>query len=543
LDEVRIELAPINPAERTPQGSAIKPTSAGGSWVPVILVHGWASQSTHPNTDGNPNLAGAFSHMVDLTANKLGRANVPRSLVGQLQDVPGAAVFTFDYHPYSGRWVTDSHLGPALGKVIDCLAKASGQEVIVVGHSMGGLIARYAAANPDRSGVISKIITLGTPSVGSIAARLADSSIAAGSLLFKQLVILRLILSTCGQVSTQSLDGGSLCALLPPPVRAFDSEAGRALRAGSAELGQLKPIPAAIPVNALAGATGFHVPKVGWFSLPWETDTIPVGDVIVTENSALAGATVSKTVSCAYQLSPVRSGIDQAGLILKLTAANDVAGAPLGAFSGPCFHTSLMRSIELSNEVLGAVNDYINPRLTSQQIQNTIIPAGSCGAADEGGWLQEEPITLRKGIGTTIKDPDRDYGASILEIRIVGRADMDRDGREDLVLAYKCAGSAPERCCAGQGSLRTFVGIFAEGPGGRLSRTLPVYFGGESRPGGEFGPADHTISEVRLDGRTLITTEHILYADMYTPEQVGGGDPQAPITVRSTLEGTAWVSK
>ena len=481
--------------------------------------------------------------MVDLTANKMGKADVPRSLVGQLQDVPGAAVFTFDYHPYSGRWVTDSHLGPALGKVIDCLAKASGQEVIVVGHSMGGLVARYAAANPDRSGVIGEIITLGTPSIGSIAARLTDSAISAGSLLFKQLVILRLILSICGQVSTNSLDGGSLCALLPPPVRAFDSEAGRALRAGSTELGQLKPIPAAIPVNALAGSTDFQVRKVGWFSFPWETDTIPVGDVIVTENSAVAGATVSKTVSCAYQLSPVRAGVDQAGLILKLTTANDVAGAPLGAFSGPCFHTSLMRSIELSNEVLGAVNDYINPRMTGQQIQNATIPAGSCGTASDKGWPQDRPITLRNGRGTTIEHPETDHGASILDIRIVGRADMDRDGREDFVLAYRCAGSTPEMCCAGQGSVRIFVGIFAEGPGGRLTRSLPVYFGGESRPGGEFGPADHTISEVRLDGRTLITTEHILYADMYTPEQVGGGDPQAPITVRSTLEGTAWVSK
>lgn len=52
LDDVRVELAPINPAERTPQGHTIKPTSAGGSWVPVILVHGWVSQSTHPTHGG-----------------------------------------------------------------------------------------------------------------------------------------------------------------------------------------------------------------------------------------------------------------------------------------------------------------------------------------------------------------------------------------------------------------------------------------------------------------------------------------------------------
>ena len=97
-------------------------------------------------------------------------------------------------------------------------------------------------------------------------------------------------------------------------------------------------------------------------------------------------------------------------------------------------------------------------------------------------------------------------------------------------------------CCAGQASLMMFIGAFTEEPGGLLSRTLPVYFGGESLPGNESGPAGHTISGVRLDVGTLVTTEHVLYADSYTSEQVGG-DPYAPIVVRSTLRNGAWNSQ
>ncbi|MER7568290.1 hypothetical protein ABTZ93_35830 [Streptomyces sp. NPDC097941] len=107
------------------------------------MVQGWTGRDTHDAAD-----QGAFSHRIDLTANRLGTVRTTRSLIGQFQSLPGAAVFTFDYHPYSARWVDDSHLGPALGKAIDCLYKASGQKVIVVGHLISGLITRYALPRP-----------------------------------------------------------------------------------------------------------------------------------------------------------------------------------------------------------------------------------------------------------------------------------------------------------------------------------------------------------------------------------------------------------
>lgn len=125
LDKDRVEWAPVVTTERAPDGGRIARKPARGTWVPVILVHGWTSRSTHPNTDGTNATEGAFSHLIDLTANRLGTATVPRSLVGQLQDIPGAAVFTFDYHPYSGRWVTDRHIGPALASLFHGLGAAA----------------------------------------------------------------------------------------------------------------------------------------------------------------------------------------------------------------------------------------------------------------------------------------------------------------------------------------------------------------------------------------------------------------------------------
>ncbi len=366
LDKVVVERAPVVKAERFGDGRAIKNgPDERGAWVPVILVHGWTSQSTHPSANGK---TGAFSAPIDLTPSAFAQIKSRISLAGTLQDLAGAAVFTYDYHPYSGRWVTDAHLGPGLGKAIDCLAKASGQKVIVVGHSMGGLMARYAASAPgpggakDRSGEISRIVTLGTPNTGSVLAAVVGGvvDVVPG----KVAAVIRLILSACGSATTTDMDA-SVCSIVPF-VGAFEGEAGTALRAGSAELRALKPVPKAIPVDALAGSTNFSIPKLGWFAWPWETTDIPVGDIIVSEASATAGAVERREVTCRYQLSPVRRKTDEYGLMFGLTSRGDVADVPAGAANGPCFHTSLMRTQDLTNEVLGVIGDDIGDRYLSR---------------------------------------------------------------------------------------------------------------------------------------------------------------------------------
>lgn len=378
LGQDTVQLAPVLPSDKTPSGGRIVPRPDGsGKWIPVIMVHGWTSQDI--NTAAR---TGAFSHFIDLSDDPTFTPDISRSLIGQLQGIPGAAVFTFDYHPYSARWVDDSYLGPALGKVIDCLYQASGEKVIIVAHSMGGLIARYAATQPGISGSnreteISTVVTFGTPEIGSVAALLAETAADLGAGVSDELAIIRLLLSACGKLTSGDIETGTLCDDIPPPIRTFESASGIALRAGSPELAALKPWPSSIYVDALAGNVTFELPHPGWFSLPWSTRSVDVGDMIVTHGSALAGARHTRNATCDYQLNPVRGETDQIGLLFGVVARSQVAQQPLKAFTSACFHTELMRGIELTNEALGAVADDINSRaaVTANDLLSAPVPA------------------------------------------------------------------------------------------------------------------------------------------------------------------------
>lgn len=378
LGQDTVQLAPVLASDTLPSGGHIVPRPlSNGTWVPVIMVHGWTSQDSN-----NAARTGAFSHYIDLSDVPGFSPDVNRSLIGQLQRIPGAAVFTFDYHPYSARWVDDPHLGPALGKVIDCLYRASGQKVVIVAHSMGGLIARYAATHlgasgMDRSEEISSVVTFGTPETGSVAALLAATGIDVGASVSDELAVIRFILAACGKLASGDIKTGSICDTLPAPARAFASAAGIALRAGSPQLAALKPWPSSIRVTALAGNATFELPDPGWFSLPWDTTAVDVGDMIVTRGSALADATTTGNATCHYELNLVRGATDQVGVLLGLVAKSQVAQQPLGSFAGACFHTNLMRGIELTNDAYAAVSTDIASRapVTAQELLSAPVPA------------------------------------------------------------------------------------------------------------------------------------------------------------------------
>lgn len=357
-----VELAPEVVADRNPDGTRVRMSlDRRGKYVPVIVVHGWTGRARHGVTP-----IGAFSSPINLSTDPDHEFDAGRSLVGQIQRLGGTAVFTFDYHDYSARWVTDSHLGPALGRAIDCLYAATGEKVIVVAHSMGGLLTRYALNEPaadgsDRTQKVSTVITLGTPQTGSLMAALLAGGMDLGALANSQLALVKLILSACGSLSSTSLQTGTPCDWLPDAVQAFDSQAGRALRAGSSELRRLAPWPANVPLDAVAGESEFAVPG-GWFDLPWKTTTVPMGDIVVDSGSATHGSTISKVGSCSYQMSAVRGATDAVGLVFGQAARSDVARQPLGAFVGACFHSNLMRTLQLTNEVQGAIADDVASR-------------------------------------------------------------------------------------------------------------------------------------------------------------------------------------
>jgi pimeloyl-ACP methyl ester carboxylesterase len=438
LGEDTVSRAPVLNGDRSPSGGpVVNRPDATGKWYPIVLVHGWTSSDTVADPDDD---TGAFSHRIDLSSNRIVAPHVTRSLIGQLQGLPGAAVFTFDYHPYSARWVDDKHLGPALGMVIDCLYRASGQKVVLLAHSMGGLISRWAATHPgitgaDRSGEISTVVTFGTPETGSVAALLAAVDIDLSAATSEALAFIHLILSACGRLSSREIETGTVCDKLPAPARTFESDAGIALRAGSGQLAALLPWPKGIFLEALAGDTSFEAADgMGWFQWPSTHKVTGAGDMIVTSGSALAGAGNARSVHCDYQLSPARGVADQFLLRVGLIAKSDVALQPLGSFGGACFHTSLMRDIELTNEALGAVHDDLSSRAppTPEALRAAPVPS-LCG---------HRPGTLVNG---TLPNIPASQGS--VELAGSGRrarnmyatGDLDGDGTGDAAAVLQCS--------------------------------------------------------------------------------------------------------
>ena len=169
---------------------------------------------------------------------------------------------------------------------------------------------------------------------------------------------------------------------------------------------------------------------------------------------------------------------------------------------------------------------------------NSTLPANVCWTG-ESGWQHAAPIKLKNGQGAAWV-ADRSYAeAGIMETKVVGRADVDGDGEQEVVLDLACAGSEPERCCAGRASLMPTIGVFK--PGTPLRQVAPSLMGGASEPGGEFGPADRRIDSISLRGKVIVTQETIIYPEGYTAAQVGG-DPSAAVTVEYQFKAGKWVA-
>lgn len=176
---------------------------------------------------------------------------------------------------------------------------------------------------------------------------------------------------------------------------------------------------------------------------------------------------------------------------------------------------------------------------TDRQILNSKLPPHVCWSG-EWGWDGDIPIQLRDGQGEA-KNADGSFGdVTVLESSVLGRADLDGDGAEEIVLSLLCTGSPREHCCAGRSSLATAIAVFAV-QRGKLTAVAPVLMGGASRPGDQYGPAQRRIWSVKLRDKKIVTTESIIYPEGYTPAQVGG-DPFEQITVEYRLNRGSWTS-
>ena len=175
----------------------------------------------------------------------------------------------FDYSNWNLLWVTFEEIGPRLATCITWLAHTSATQggpgkVIIVAHSMGGLAVRCAvdptcvqgiqAADPS---LIGLVITLGTPNTGSNPQTLGP------------------VLDTICTLFSQCND----------LLIARDSPAAQAMVPGSSQLAKLPLLPAAIPVDAIAGQI---TETTELFNHSYVLNDF--GDIVVPVTSALADA-------------------------------------------------------------------------------------------------------------------------------------------------------------------------------------------------------------------------------------------------------------
>lgn len=384
-----VELASFLADDLGPDGTPVHATPMA-RWHPVVLIHGFTGHATHEAFR-----SGAFSHVIDMYAGSGDITLDARSLVGQLQEVPGAAVYTFDYHAASARWVTDPAIGDALAAALTCLTDAYGTTVVAVAHSMGGLALRQAMNLKDDAGRpvserVSDVVTFGTPNTGSAVDAAVGRGLDAAATTSEQAMLVRLLALSCGARATVDADDDRVvCSLFGNPGRLFDSAAGRALRSGSAELAALPAWPSDVRVTALAGNTVLQRSEVTWWGLAPSRPlgSVAAGDLIVGVDSATVNTYESYQATCTFELNAERTKQDYVLRWVDLRADSDVARIPTpwGLWAdNPCYHGNLMRTVNLTNIATGVVADAI---AADEGIDPSELPTTSPSTAPpSGAW-------------------------------------------------------------------------------------------------------------------------------------------------------------
>ena len=137
----------------------------GADETPVVLVHG---------KGGSPDMwTVKMEWATGLSATRY--ATTGYSIAEAFRRMETVDAYVFDYEDHNEKWVTHAETGGKLRDAIDCLYEAYDKQVIVVAHSLGGLMAQYVAktnagktkpADP-RDPQIGLVISISTPYRGS----------------------------------------------------------------------------------------------------------------------------------------------------------------------------------------------------------------------------------------------------------------------------------------------------------------------------------------------------------------------------------------
>ena len=238
-------------------------SSLGGT-LPVVFVHGWRSDPSAWDDAAQRVLS------------------------------PSVTPVRFDYRRQNTDWVTDPAIGPALARLIICLGRNSelsggpGQ-VVVVGHSMGGLAIRCAlqyscSKVAGAEAYVAQVVTIGTPTQGSF--------LRAGGRVGN---VARMALDVvCEGVRTRSSGRApALVAQEETQCEGFlSNDAAVAFDVNSTELTDLRADDTDVPVLAIAGDIKLDLAVVlGRF-------TVAHGDAVVDQRSQQTWSTATGQVDC-----------------------------------------------------------------------------------------------------------------------------------------------------------------------------------------------------------------------------------------------------
>jgi YVTN family beta-propeller protein len=356
----------------------------------------WAS--TQPPDGGR--VTGTNDSPLAYVVNSLGSAKV--------------AGYTFDWSAASGEdgpveWVTSPpspDLAARLAQAIGCVAKAAGHPVIIIAHSMGGLIAEKASTLGP-TGVngkptdIAAVFTLGTPYRGSW---LASSAVGQGPDPTMNLIgqSLGALCSTQSTGTTPPPSNPSVKSHKKPPGLIDKAAAAAchlvktnerndpgvvAMRLKPGPQTMLPPPPANLPWYRLAASVQGELRPV--WPLQISESLNDVGDGVVSTSSQLNGqpGTAQTTQICTVT-----------GTAGHGRSARPVPRQPsfFDALNSPCFHTHEPHSKTLLDDIIGIIR------------AKHMIPAASVGpsgttptayVADSGGGAGDTvtPIDLATG--------------------------------------------------------------------------------------------------------------------------------------------------
>ena len=277
--------------------AATTPVAAG---VPVLPEHcGQATRVPERATGRTPVL---FVHGFLGSPRGFRRQSAGRpSMIETIAGVRGVALYTFDYSAHASQWVTDPAIGPALAVSIRCLARASGHQVVVVAHSMGGLATQLAQGQviggQAVSESISRVVTIGTPTRGVILLEFTNDRLSR--------IAVQKIVDAAGEICGKRphRKHQRLCELLD----AANAPATAAMAPGSAQLGALPRWGANIVVHPIAADLRLRLSVFGYGT------TVSLGDIVATVGSATADASPGErplVVACHAELTGLVDLVD-----------------------------------------------------------------------------------------------------------------------------------------------------------------------------------------------------------------------------------------